>query len=79
MSDNKAIIKYLKELIEEQDISIERSIKEYPEYKDVDSFCHECGYHTNGINYHEEYIKDFLLYELEKFNKLELAMQKTHS
>ena len=67
MSDNKVIINYLQQLICEQDMSIQQSLKDYPEYEDRDSFCHECGYHTNGINYHEEYIKDFLLYELKKF------------
>ena len=29
MSDNKAIINYLEKLIEEQDISIEKSLKDY--------------------------------------------------
>tara|TARA_R100001224_G_C3911365_1_gene112048 strand:+ start:341 stop:556 length:216 start_codon:yes stop_codon:yes gene_type:complete len=66
MSDNKAIINYLEKLIEEQNISIEKSLKDYPEYKDKDTFCHDCGYHTEDINYHEKYIKDFLEWELRK-------------
>ena len=76
MSDNKAIINYLKELIEEQNISIERALKDYPEYEDRDTFCHDCGYHTEDISYHEKYIRDFLEVELEKFNKIELRKKQ---
>ena len=76
MSDNKAIINYLKELIEEQNISIERALRDYPEYEDRDTFCHDCGYHTEDISYHEKYIRDFLEVELEKFNKIELRKKQ---
>ena len=66
MSDNKAIINYLKELIEEQDRHIEWALKEYPEYEGINTMCYECGYTTEDINYHEKYIKNFLLDELKK-------------
>jgi hypothetical protein len=73
MRDNKAIINYLKDLIEEQNISIERDLKYYPEYKDRDTFCHDCGYHTEDISYHEKYIKNFLEFELKKLEEIELC------
>ena len=69
MSDNKAIINYLKQLIDEQDRQIEWNLKEIPEDKNDNTFCYECGYHTEDVNYHEKYIKNYLLDELEKLTK----------
>ena len=66
MSDNKAIINYLEKLIEEQNILIKKNLEDYPEDKNTNTFCYECGYHTEDMNYHEKYIKDFLEWELRK-------------
>ena len=66
MSDNKTIINYLKQLIDEQDRSIQKTLEDYPEDENTNTFCYECGYHTEDVNYHEKYIKDFLLDELKK-------------
>ena len=71
MSNNKAIINYLKQLIEREDTFIQQSLKDCPEYKDKDTFCYECGYDTHDINYHEKYLKNFLSYELEQLTKSE--------
>lgn len=71
MKEKKAIINFLKQLIDEQERFIEKSLEDYPEDENKNTFCYECGYHTEDVNYHEKYIKDYLLDELKKLTESE--------